>query len=155
MNTFATEQLPLIDMTLNLRHELMDALSDEDLAFKITGNPTLGGLMKQFAETEQQYADSFVTGKHDWSLMLEPELATSVSALKARFAKSEKAFKDNLSSLSDEEVGKIIDRQHIQIPATVQFHIYREAFLIYSAKIVVYLRAMGKQVPEQMDMWIG
>lgn len=155
MNSFAEQQLPLLDMTLALRHELMPTLTDEDLAFQIEGNPTLGGILKQFAETEQQYADSFVAGKHDWSLTLEPELATSVEALKARYAQTEKAFKDNLSSLSEEDVAnRIIDREHMQVPATVQFHIYREAFLIYSAKIVVYLRAMGKEVPEQLNMWI-
>ncbi|MAU09582.1 MAG: hypothetical protein CL607_07165 [Anaerolineaceae bacterium] len=156
MNSFAEQQLPLLDMTLALRHELMPTLTDEDLAFQIAGNPTLGGILKQFAETEQQYADSFVTAKHDWSLTLEPELATSVEALKARYAQTEQAFKDKLSSLSEEDVAnRIIDREHMQIPVSTQFHIYREAFLIYSAKIVVYLRAMGKEVPEQLTMWIG
>jgi len=156
MNSIAQQELPLLEQTLNLRHELMDVLQDSDLTFKIDGNPTLGELLKQAAETEQQYADSFTTCNHDWTLTLDPGLATSVVALKDAFAHSEQAFKNALSGLSEAEAeARIIDRQHMTIPVRVQFHIYREAFLIYMAKVSVYLKAMGKPVPDQMATWIG
>lgn len=156
MNSVAQQQIGLLDQTLNMRHELLAGLQDADLAYKIDGNPTLGELLKQAAETEQQYADSFTTGQHNWSLTLDPGLATSVAALKDAFAHSEQAFKAGFSGLSEIDVqSKMIDRMHMQIPAGVQFHIYREAFLIYMAKVAVYLKAMGKPLPTQLGEWIG
>ena len=37
----------------------------------------------------------------------------------------------------------------------VQFHIYREALLIFYAKVHVYLKALGKQVEGPWRWWIG
>ena len=37
----------------------------------------------------------------------------------------------------------------------VQFHIYREALLIFCAKAHVYLKALGKRVTGPWQWWIG
>ena len=146
----------LLEQTLNIRHEFLDALTDADLAFQIEGNPTLGELLKESLDTEHQYADSFSTDKHNWSLTFPDASATSVQSLKDGFAKTEQAFKVSLSALSEEEAqSKIIDRGAFQVPVRVQFHIYREAFLIYFAKITVYLKAMNKPLTPQLKAWIG
>ena len=156
MNSIAEQQMPILNQTLNMRHELLDALTDADLAHRIDGNPTLGELLKEAAEVEQQYADSFTTGTHNWSTRLDDDLATRIEALRAAFARSEQALKDNFGGLSETEVqSKMIDRIHMQIPASIQYHLFREAFLISMAKVAVYLKAMGKPLPTQLGQWIG
>jgi hypothetical protein len=37
----------------------------------------------------------------------------------------------------------------------MQFYCYREALLIFYAKVHVYLKAMGKSVPGEWQWWIG
>ncbi len=156
MNSIAQQELPLLDQTLNIRHELLETLTDADLTFKIEGNPTLGELLKESLDTEHQYADSFSKDTHDWTLTVTDASATSVQSLKEGFSNTEQAFKESFSGLSEEEVqSKIIDRGAFQVPVRVQFHIYREAFLIYCAKITVYLKAMNKPLTPQLKTWVG
>lgn len=157
MNAVAQQEFAILDQTWNMRHELLNVLTDDDLAFKIEGNPTLGDVLAGLVATEQRYADSFTTGKHDWLMTLDdPDLATSVEALKAGFAKTEVAFKNAFANLSDDEANtKMIDRHGMHLPVRVHFHVYREAFLIDHAKVVVYLNAMGKELPPQLQLWIG
>ena len=52
MNSLIEEEFPLRD-TQNLRYDLMEVLTDSDLAYKLPGdNPTLGELCRQMGEIE-------------------------------------------------------------------------------------------------------
>ena len=49
-----------------------------------------------------------------------------------------------------------MDRGHgFAAPLPEQFHICHEALLIFYAKVHVYLKALGKQVPGPWKWWIG
>jgi uncharacterized damage-inducible protein DinB len=157
MNSIAKGQFHLLDQTNNLRTELLNALSDEDLAFQLPGNPSLGELCQEMGEVEHSYTESFKTFKQDFAYKAEePSLASSVAKLQAWFEKLDEEFKAAIATLSEEDVqGKMIDRGSFSVPPTVQFHIYREGVLIFGGKASVYVKALGKTMPEQWQSWIG
>ena len=93
----------------------------------------------------------------DWKERPAPGGAeTRVSVLREWYARSDAALKAALHALGEEDVqGKQIDRGAYSVPVGVQFHIYRESILIFCAKASVYLRSLGKELPEQWRQWIG
>ena len=156
MNSFVKQFGTIYHLTQIMREQLMDMLSDSELAFTPGGsNPTLGELCKEMGEVEYSYIGSFKLLKHDWSHR-NPEvgLAGSVNQLKAWYKKLDEQLQKTMEGLSDEDLTKTIDRGW---PVTMgtQLHIYREALLIYYGKIAVYLKAMGKTMPKQWQEWIG
>ncbi len=156
MNSFVKQHGAMYHETQIMREQLMDILSDSDLAFTPGGaNPTLGALCKEMGEVEYAYIGSFKLLKQDWTYR-NPEagLAGSVSQLKAWYKKLDDQLKTTMEGLSDEDLTKTIDRGW---PVTMgtQLHIYREGLLIYYGKLAVYLKAMGKTMPKQWQEWIG
>ena len=158
-NTFVEQEFGLLDLTLALRHQLLDILSDADLAYKLPNKAlTLGGLCREMAEIEHTYIESFKTFKQDWSYKTPnaAALETKVDVLRKTFAEQEQAFKDALSALSDDTINnQLVDRGGFKPPVRAQFHVYREALLIFYAKASIYLRALDKEFPEQWKYWIG
>ena len=60
-------EFDILHQTQAIRGELMDMLSDADLAFKLPGaNPTLGALCREMGQVEQSYIGWFKTLKQDW-----------------------------------------------------------------------------------------
>jgi hypothetical protein len=41
------------------------------------------------------------------------------------------------------------------MPVVANFHTYREAVLILFGKLDIYLRALGKDLPEEWIAWVG
>jgi hypothetical protein len=41
------------------------------------------------------------------------------------------------------------------LPPQINLSVYNEALLIFYGKVIVYLRAAGKLVPEQWADWLG
>jgi len=157
MNSIVQHHFEVLGQTLALRHQLMDIIVDADLKFTLPGdNVSLGVICKQMADIEHTYIESFKAAKQDWTFQHDnPALETSVAALRDCYEQQETALKANITALSEEDVqGKIIDRG-FPVPAGVQFHIYREGLLIFYGKVSMYLKAMGKPLPEQWQMWIG
>jgi uncharacterized damage-inducible protein DinB len=158
MNQLIENEFPL-RQSQNLRYDLMDTLTDSDLAYKLPGdNPTLGELCREIGDIEQSYIDSFKTFKHDWSSHnRDPELATSVGRLKAWYQALDEEFEAVVREFSDDDLkNKQIDRGHdFTVPPLVQFEIYHEAILIFYAKASVYLKALQKSVNDQWQSWVG
>ena len=158
-NKFAQQEAELLDLTLALRHQLLDILTDADLAYKLPNNAmTLGALCREMVEVEHMYAESFKTFKMDWSYKAPnaAELETSLAALRKTYAEQEQAFKNALSALPDEAIDtQTIDRGGFQPTVRAQFHVFREALLIFYAKVSIYLRALNKEFPEQWKYWIS
>ena len=143
----------------DLRDQLLDMISDQDLAYKLPGhNPTLGELCEQMGQIQQIYIHSFKTFKQDWGLRgSKPEAPNSVASLKVWYKKLDAELLEALNGLSEDDLhNKQIDRGHGFTPSPfVQFQVYREALLIFYAKVSVYLKALEKQFTDQWKSWIG
>jgi hypothetical protein len=153
------QELELLHLTTALRTQMMDSLTDADLAFQFPNNPTLGELCRDMGYVERAYIDSFKTLRHPWEVLgnKEPGLDGSVERLKAFYKMLDEEFEAVLLAIPDADLQtKMIDRGGgFMMPLGGQFHTYREAMLIHCGKCSVYLRAMGKPLNQQWRDWIG
>jgi hypothetical protein len=149
-------ELDLLHLTTNLRTDIMHVLTDDDLAYQLPGNTTLGELCRTMGDVERSYIDSFKTLKQVWDVRhTEPGLEGSVEKLKTWYKALDEEMVAVLKAIPDEDLQtKIVDRG-FPIPLGGQFHVYREALLIFAARCSVYLRAMGKPLSQQVQDWIG
>ena len=156
MNSLIEEELP---GTQDLRGQLMEMISDQDLAYKLLGaNPTFGELCEEMGYIQQAYIHSFKTFKLDWTYRdSKPEATNSVGSLNAWYKQLDVELVEALSGLSEDDIhNKQIDRGHGFIASPyVQFQIYREALLVFYAKASVYLKALEKPFNEQWKSWVG
>lgn len=156
MNTLIDE---IFEATRALRDQMLDLMTDEDLAYKLPGNNmTLGELCLEMGRIQQIYTQSFRTFEQDWrhqgTLPDEPD---SVTSLKVWYEQLDADLIEAVSGLSEEDLhNKQIDRGHGFTPtAYVHFHVYREALLIFYAKASIYLKALEKELTPQWRSWIG
>jgi len=158
MNSLVENEFPLHE-TQRLRYDLLQTLTDSDLAYKLPGdNPTLGELCREFGDVEYSYIQSFKTFQHDWSYRTTaPELATSVARLQAWYTTLDHEFESVVRGFEEDDLHhKQIDRGHgFTPPPAVQFQIYHEALLMFYAKASVYLKALQKTVNDQWQAGIG
>ncbi len=158
MNSLLENEFPLADCQ-RLRYDLMDALSDSDLACKLPGdNPTLGELCREMGETEHIYIQSFKTFRQDWSYRADdPQVASSVARLTAWYRALDAEFESVIGGFSEDDLHqRQIDRGRGFTPSLyVQFEIYREALMMFYAKASVYLKALQKPVNEDWRIAIG
>lgn len=156
MNSLIEDELP---GTQELRDQLMDMITDQDLSYKLPGNnPTLGELCEEWGQIQQVYIHSFKTFKQDWAYCdSQPEASSSVASLNVWYKKLDVDLFEVLSRFSEDDVHhKLVDRGHGFTPSLfVQFQIYREALLIFYAKASVYLKALEKQFTNEWEIGIG
>jgi hypothetical protein len=156
MNSLIQEELP---GNQELRDELLEMLSDQELAYKLPGNnPTLGELCAEMGYIQQVYTHSFKTLKHDWTYRESaPAIPYQVANLKVWFQKLDAQLVEAISGLSEADVHALqIDRGHgFTSSPYVQFQIYREAILIFYAKASVYLKALEKPYSDEWKRWVG
>lgn len=158
MNRFMQEHGETFHLTQILRDQMLDILSDDDLRFQPGGqNLTLGGLCRQMGEIEHSYIGSLKTLKQDWSYRhADTTVENSVAKLRDWYKSLDTELKSLMDGFSDDDLGKIVDRGGgFQIPVGVQLHIYREGLLIFYGKASIYLKALGKVLPQQWHDWIG
>lgn len=159
MNSIMKEYYHVFEMYQALRNQLMELLSDDDLAYTPGGdNPTLGALCKEMGEVEQAYIQSFQTFRQDFSYRNEePGLDGSVAQLSAWFQTLDTELKAAIEALSEEDLlTRIIDRgEGFTLLPRIQLEIYKEALLIFYGKASVYLKAMGVPRPQQWQEWIA
>ncbi|MCO6449944.1 MAG: hypothetical protein J5I90_04055 [Caldilineales bacterium] len=157
MNVILRDYYPLFEYYQALRTQLMELLADSDLAFRLDGNPSLGALCREIGDVQQAYARSFQSftiefGRSDQS----PEIENSVSGLQDWYAEMDRRLRTNIEALSDEDChDRKIDRGGWEVSPQMQLEIYKEALLIFYGKVSVYLKTMGKTLPEQWADWIG
>jgi hypothetical protein len=158
MNSLIREEFPL-HATQSERYELLEVLTDEDLAYKLPGdNPTFGELCREIGEVQYGYIQSFRTLKHDLSFRAsDPQLGASVARLKEWYRSLDDEFESVMRGFSEEDLHeRQIDRGQGFTPSlSVQFVIYREALLMFYAKASVYLKALGKTVNDRWHTGIG
>ncbi len=158
MNSIITHYYPIFQTYQGLRDELMAALEDKDLGYRPTArNPTLGELCREIGEVEQAYITSFKTFRLDFSYRNEqPEMASSVALLSAWYAALDRELRTVIEGLSEDDVSnRQIDRGHFGLPPQIQLEVYKEALLLFYGKVSVYLRAMGKTLPQRWQDFIG
>ena len=158
MNRFIQEKWSWIEASHAMRKELLDTLSDADLAFNPGGqNLTLGVLCRQMGEIEHSYIQSLKTFKQDWSYR-NPEagLETNTAKLKAWYQTLDDQMKTAVSAFSDEDLKKLVDRSGgYSMPVEMQLDVYLQALLIFFGKATIYLKAMNKPLPEMVQEYIG
>lgn len=158
MNRFMQEKWSWIEASHAMRTELLDTLSDTNLAFNPGGqNLTLGALCRQMGEIEHSYIQSLKTFKQDWSYR-NPEagLETNPAKLKAWYQTLDDQMKTTVSAFSDEDLKKLVDRSGgYSMPVEMQLDVYLQALLIFFGKVTIYLKAMNKPLPETVQEYIG
>ena len=140
-----------------MRSQLLDLLSDADLAFHPGGqNMTLGALCRQVGETEHAYIQSLKTLKQDWSYRnTEADVVSSVARLKAWFQTLDDEMKAAMAAFSDEDMKKTVDRGGEAVTVEFQLDVYLQAVLIFLGKATIYLKAMNKPLPQSFEEYIG
>jgi hypothetical protein len=156
MNSLVTETAEFLKGTRDLRNQLLSAVTDADLSFSITGNPTLGELWREDAETERTYADGFRNFKQAFEYgKSDPALATSVAALQAYFAAVDADLDAALNALSEDDLTACSIDRGWPTPIRMNLDFYLQAVLIFFGKATIYYRAMPRPLPEQWKDWIG
>lgn len=158
MNRFMQEKWSWIEASHVMRTELLDTLSDADLAFNPGGqNLTLGALCRQMGEIEHSYIQSLKTFKQAWSYR-NPDagLETSTAKLRAWYQMLDEQMKAVASAFSDEDLQKLVDRSGgFSMPVELQLDVYLQALLIFFGKATIYLKAMNKPLPDAIREYIG
>jgi hypothetical protein len=157
MTDIMQEKWPWIEGTHAMRTQLLDTLSDADLAFNPGGRSvTLGALVREMGEIEHSYTQSLRTFKQDWSYRNTQEgLDRSVKQLKEWLSVLDEEMKTVVSALSDEDLTKTIDRSGYAMPVALQLDVYLQALLIFFGKATTYLKAMDRTLPKQIEEYIG
>jgi hypothetical protein len=146
-----------------LRAELTDILSDEDLAFRpADAAASLGELCREIGDIEHSYIEAFRTFRQDFAWRNpDPDVVRRVAALSSWFADLDRELLAALDALTDDDiVNRRILRHDYGVEdfsplAEQELDIYREALLIFYAKVSVYLRIIGRELPGHWGPWIG
>jgi uncharacterized damage-inducible protein DinB len=157
MNRYVQNHLDNFKNVQSLRSLLTEALTDADLAFKPAASMmTLGALCREMGEVEHAYIESLKTFKQDFSYR-HPDAAveTSIEKLRAWYQTLDEEIVRIITAFSDADLDKLVDRDGFQIPAGVQPHIYEDALFIFYGKASIYLRLMGKPLPQMWQEWIA
>ena len=118
---------------------------------------TLGALLRELGDIEHSYIESLKTFRQDWSYHnTEVGLESNISRLKAWFQTLDDEMKATVSALSDDDLTKTVDRGGgFSMPVELQLDVYLQALLIFLGKATIYLKAMSKSLPQQIQEYIG
>ena len=157
MTRFFEAEREVLSATQELRRQLLAVLKDADLGFRpAEGCLTLGELCREIGEVEYAYIESFRTFRYDFGYRHDAAVSGSVERLAAWYEELDRDLWEVLEGLEEADLARRVDRGGGFTPAaTVQFHIYREALLIFYAKADVYLKALGRRVAGDWQSWIG
>ena len=156
MNQLMQEKWPWIDGSHKMRTQLLDLISDTDLAFSPGGqNISLGTLCREMGDTEYAYIQSLQTFNQDWSYHnTEAGLESSVTQLKNWYQTLDEELQTTVSAFSDEDATKTVNRGGYPTPIGLQLDVYLQALLIFFGKVTIYLKAMNKSLPKEVQEYI-
>jgi hypothetical protein len=158
MNSLLQLKWSWVEGSIDLRDQILNTLTDADLAFTPGGQAmTLGALLRELGEVQHSYGQSFKTLTHDFGYRnTEPGLDQNLARLKAWYTALDADMKATLAAFSDADMKKKVARGGgFDTPIEMQLDIYLQALLIFLGKATVYLRAMSKPLPQQVQEWIG
>jgi hypothetical protein len=158
MNSIAQQEAGIVHETNAMRYQLMDMLTDADLAYALPGNSTFGELCWQIGAVQRTYIDSYKTFKLGFAYApVDTAVAGSVERLKAWFKSLDEEMDAALAAISEEDAqNKMIDRGGgFALPLRAQIHVYREAQLIFYGRAILYLNALNKPATGQLRDWLG
>ncbi|MDQ2902129.1 MAG: DinB family protein [Ktedonobacteraceae bacterium] len=157
MNRYMQEKWSWIEGSHGMRSQLLDSLSDADLAFSPGGqNMTLGALCREMGETEHAYVQSLQSFKQEWSYRnTEAGIESSISQLKAWYQTLDDEMKATVAAFSNEDLTKTVDRGGFSAPVDMQLDVYLQALLIFFGKATVYLKTLNKALPTVFQEYIG
>lgn len=141
-----------------MRAGALALLTNDDLAFSPGGdNVTLGELFKRSGELHYSYWQSLKTFRQDWSYRNPAEgIASSKTQLEAWFADLDTQMGQTLDQLTEVDLSQPIDRtQGIIRSVAAQLEIYTQALMIFLGQVVIYFKAMQKQLPPSMQQYIA
>ena len=156
MNGVMQEKWPWIDASHTMRTQLLDLVNDSELAFSPGGqNMSFGALCREMGDTEYSYIQSLKTFTQDWSYHnTEAGIESSIAQLKNWYQSLDTELQATISALSDEDTTKTIDRGGYPMPIGLQLDIYLQALLIFIGKATIYLKAMNKTLPKEVQEYI-
>jgi hypothetical protein len=155
MNKILMQQANLIDLTHNLRTEILGAVTEADLNTKLGGQShSLRELILEQGTIQMAYIECF----RSFELRFDhaaPEGVQSLEEIKTWFAELDSGLIAALGALSDDELKRGVPRGQYTLPAEIVFYTYRESVMIFAAKASVYVRALNHALPGQVKSWIG
>ncbi|GAC1582499.1 MAG: hypothetical protein NVS4B1_20330 [Ktedonobacteraceae bacterium] len=156
MNKLMQEKWPWIEGSHSMRTQLLGLISDSDLTFSPGGqNIPLGVLCREMGDTEHAYIQSLKTFTQDWSYHnTEAGLESSVIQLKSWYQTLDEELQATVAAFSDGDATKTIDRGGYPTPIGLQLDVYLQALLIFFGKMTIYLKAMNKALPKEVQEYI-
>jgi hypothetical protein len=156
MNSIVQNYYPSLREYQALRTQMMQILTDADLLYAPQGNQTLGELCREIGEIQHAYVHSFRIFSQNFTYRhKQPGLDKSVAKLKGWFEKLDADLLEVVSALSEETIETRKIERGFEVTPQAQLEIYKEALLIFYGKASVYLKALGKELPEQWRAWIA
>ena len=146
-----------------LRNELTQILRDEDLTFRpAAGAASLGELCREVGDIEHSYIEALRTFRQDFTWQNpDPDVERRVAALSTWYSDLDRELLAAIEALTDDDVAnRRISRNDYGVEdfsplPSQELDIYREALLIFYAKVSIYLRIMGRDLPGHWGPWIG
>jgi uncharacterized damage-inducible protein DinB len=159
MNSILENYYPLFRYYQSLRNQLLDLLTDADLAFRPSPETfSLGALCVEIGETQKSYIDSFTAQTQDFSYRnQEAGLSSSLERLRAWYSNLDQELEQTITAIPEDEIeNRRIDRGHnFVVSPQSQLDIYKEALIIFYGKVSIYLKLMKITPSEHWQEWIA
>jgi hypothetical protein len=164
MNSLVRDHLPAtyLEEYQSLRPMLVKILTDDDLGLQLGGSTvTLGGLCREMGEIEYSYIESLRSFRLDLSYRhSDDRVATSVAALTSWYEQLDQDLESAIADLTEDDITnrrilRDLEGDGFAPPPAKQLDLYREALLIFYAKVSIYLRKLEKPFPDRWPTWIG
>jgi len=156
MNDVMQKQFDILNLYLPIRTGILDALTDEDLAFKPELLPSIGDACVQIGEWQAAYLGGFKTFKQDFTYRNDnPNRAKSVQELRKWYEFMDGEIMAAIEAMSDEDIeNKKIDRGGWLASVEWSLRIWQECLIIYYTKMLFYFKLMEREVPKGLAQWI-
>ena len=156
MNRYMEQKWSWIEGGNAMRDELLERLTDDELAFTPGGdNLPLGELIRQMGEVEYSYLQSLKTFEQDFAYRnTDPGLESSVSRLTSWSQELDAELKAVTEAFTDDDLTRTVNRESgFEMPVEMSLDVYVQAQLIFFGKATIYFKAMKKALPESVADW--